>query len=94
MSKALASYLPIIVIVIVFYFLVLRPGQKRQKDRAALMNSLQQGDKVVTIGGIHGTVAAMETGTVLLSVADEVQILFERSAISKVVEKAGSINQL
>lgn len=71
-------------IILIFYFMILRPQQKRQKERQKLLESVQKGDKVVTIGGLHGTVIGLEEKTVLVQVADNVKLKFERSAISTV----------
>lgn len=71
-------------IILIFYFLILRPQQKRQKERQKLLDSIEKGDKVVTIGGMHGTVIGIEEKTVLVQVADNVKLKFERSAISSI----------
>lgn len=84
MDKALISYGPIIVIVIAFYFILIRPQQRRQKDRNTMLKALQPGAKVVTIGGIHGTVTEMDDQTVTLRVADNARLTFERSAVNAV----------
>ena len=84
MDKALISYGPIIVIVIAFYFILIRPQQRRQKDRNLMLKALQPGAKVVTIGGIHGTVTEMDDQTVTLRVADNTRLTFERSAVNAV----------
>jgi len=77
---------PLVLIFVVFYFFMIRPQQKKQKDREALLNDIKRGDRIVTIGGIHGTVAGIETEkkTVLVQVADNVKIKFERSAIANI----------
>ncbi len=71
---------------VVFYLFVLLPQQKQKKSKEQLLDSIKRGDKVVTIGGIHGTVAGIETDkkTVLVQVADNVKIKFERSAIANI----------
>jgi preprotein translocase subunit YajC len=71
-------------IFLIFYFMIIRPQQKRQKEREALLNSLQKGDKVVSNGGIHGTVTSVEEKTVIVQVADNVKLKFEKSAITAV----------
>lgn len=71
----------------IFYFLILRPQQKRQKDRQKLLDAVKKGDKVVTAGGMHGTVAGLDEKTVLLQVSDNVKMKFERSAISTIVKE-------
>ncbi len=83
-SQALIQYLPIVVIVIACYFILIRPQQRRQKDRNTMLKALQPGAKVVTIGGIHGTVTEMDDQTVTLRVADNTRMTFERSAVNAV----------
>lgn len=77
---------PLVLIFVVFYFFMIRPQQKKQKDREQVLDSIKRGDRVVTIGGIHGTVAGIETEkkTVLVQVADNLKIKFERSAIANI----------
>jgi preprotein translocase subunit YajC len=72
------------VIIGIFYFLIIRPQQKRQKDRQKLLESVQKGDKVITAGGVHGIVEGVEEKTLLIKIADNVKVKFERSAISNV----------
>jgi preprotein translocase subunit YajC len=77
---------PLVLIFVVFYFFMIRPQQKKQKDRESLLDTIKRGDRVVTIGGIHGTVAGIESDkkTVLVQVADNVKIKFERTAIANI----------
>ncbi|MBK8947078.1 MAG: preprotein translocase subunit YajC [Ignavibacteriae bacterium] len=69
----------------IFYFMIIRPQQKKAKERDALLNSLKKGDKIITGSGIHGTVAGLEDTTVLVDVGNNVKIKMERSAIGQVV---------
>ncbi len=71
----------------IFYFMILRPQQKRQKERQKLLDSVKKGDKVITAGGLHGTVAGLDEKTLLIQVADNVKMKFERSAIGSVVKE-------
>jgi preprotein translocase subunit YajC len=82
----LIQLVPLVLIFVVFYFFMIRPQQKKQKDREKLLDDIKRGDRVVTIGGIHGTVAGIETEkkTVLVQVADNMKIKFERSAIANI----------
>ncbi len=75
---------PLILIFVVFYFFLIRPQQKKQKEREKILESLKRGDRVVTIGGMHGTVAGIDTEkkTVLVQVGDNLKITFDRSAIA------------
>ncbi len=86
-TSTLVQYLPIVVIIIAFYFILIRPQQKRQKERNAMLKAIEVGDKVVTIGGIHGNVVEMDDQTITLRVADNTRIKFERSAVNAVREK-------
>ena len=82
----LIQIVPLVLIFIVFYFFMIRPQQKKQKDREKVLDSLKRGDKVVTIGGIHGTVAGidMEKKTVLVQVSDTTKIKFDRTAVANI----------
>jgi preprotein translocase subunit YajC len=74
-------------IFLIFYFMIIRPQQKRSKEREKLLSNLQKGDKVVTSGGLHGTIAGIDEKTVLLQVSDNVKMKFERTAIANVISR-------
>ena len=74
-------------IFLIFYFMIIRPQQKRSKEREKLLSNLEKGDKVVTNGGIHGIISSLEEKTALLQVADNMKIKIERSAITTVLSK-------
>ena len=78
---------PLILIFVLFYFVLIRPQQKRQKEHEKLVAALKSGDRVVTSAGIHGLIANVKDTTVVLKLADNVKVEFDRSAIVK-VEKA------
>lgn len=69
-------------IALVFYFFMIRPQQKKQKDQKKFINEIKKGDTVVTIGGVHGKVYASDEETVTVEVDKSTKIKFERSAIS------------
>ena len=71
-------------IFLIFYFMIIRPQQKRAKEREKMLSNMQKGDKVITSGGLHGTIAGIDEKTVLLQVSDNVKMKFERSAIASV----------
>jgi preprotein translocase subunit YajC len=81
-SAGILGFLPIVLIVAVFYLLVYRPMRKRQKAVETMIGNLKNGDKVVTSGGIYGTVAGLRDHTVLLKVSDQVKIEVAKSAIA------------
>jgi preprotein translocase subunit YajC len=87
--------LPLVLIFVVFYFFMIRPQQKKQKEREQTLDSLKRGDKVVTIGGVHGSVAGIDTEkkTVLVQVSENVKLKFDRTAIAT-IEKQESGDKL
>lgn len=72
-------------IFLIFYFMIIRPQQKRAKEREKMLSNMQKGDKVITSGGMHGTIAGLDEKTVLLQVGDNIKMKFEKSAISSIV---------
>ncbi|WP_426448630.1 preprotein translocase subunit YajC [Paenibacillus sp. S-38] len=84
----LVTYGPLVLMFVVLYFLLIRPQQKRQKARNMLLGNLKKGDKVVTIGGLHGTILELTDDTVILRVNDVTKMTFERSAINTVTTSA------
>jgi preprotein translocase subunit YajC len=74
-------------IIVVFYFLVIRPQNKKKKDAAKMLESMKRGDRVVTIGGMHGYVDSVKDDAVVLKVDDNVKIRFSKSAVSQVLER-------
>ena len=74
-------------IIVVFYFLVIRPQNKKQKDAKKMLENIHKGDKVVTIGGVHGYVDSVKDNEVLIKVDDNVKIKFSKSAVSQVLER-------
>ena len=80
----LSSWGPSIILVLFFYFLLYRPQKQAQKKRDAMLAALKVGDEIITLGGMHGRITAIDEKTVTLRAADNVNIVFERSAISAV----------
>ncbi len=74
-------------IFLIFYFMIIRPQQKRAKEREKLLSSIEKGDKVITSGGVHGTVAGVEEKTILLQVTENVKLKIERSAITTILNR-------
>lgn len=87
---ALLQYSPLILMFLVLYFLLIRPNQKRQKARNEMLNKLQKGDKVVTIGGLHGTILEITDDYVVLRVNDTTKMTFDRSAVNSVVDSGNN----
>ena len=82
------SFVPLILIFAIFYFLVIAPARKRQKKLQATLDALERGDRVITTGGIYGEVVSTEGGVVFLKVADNVRLKLAKSAIAG-LEKEG-----
>jgi preprotein translocase subunit YajC len=76
-------------IFLIFYFMIIRPQQKKAKERTKLLSNLEKGDKVVTSGGIHGIISGLDEKTCLMQVSDNLKIKVERSAIGTVLSKKG-----
>ncbi|MCR5063976.1 MAG: preprotein translocase subunit YajC [Treponema sp.] len=83
-ASMLVSFFPVILIIVVFYFLMIRPQSKKQKETERMLNALKKGDKIITIGGIHGVVSSVKENTVIVKVDDDCKIEFNRTAISTV----------
>jgi preprotein translocase subunit YajC len=83
----LFQFLPLIIIAVLFYFLLIRPQQKKAKEHQAMLTALSVGDEVVTAGGILGKVAAIGEGVVTLEIAQGVQIKVQKFQVSSLVPK-------
>src|SRR5438105_15723330 len=85
----LGSFLvPMICIGVIFYFLIIRPQNQKQKQHQALMSSMKTGDKIVTSGGIHGLISNVKDATVIVKVADNVKLEIDKAAIATVFKRA------
>jgi preprotein translocase subunit YajC len=87
-GAAFLQFVPFIAIIAIFYFLIIRPQNKKQKDTQRMLDALKKGDRVVTIGGIHGVIQTVRDHSVILKVDDNVKLEFNRSAISNVESAA------
>jgi preprotein translocase subunit YajC len=84
----LLQFLPFVAIIAIFYFLIIRPQNKKQKETQRMLSALKKGDKIVTIGGIHGTIYTVKEHSVVVKVDENVKMEFSRSAISTVESAA------
>ncbi|NNE70292.1 MAG: preprotein translocase subunit YajC [Rhodothermales bacterium] len=80
-------FLPLILIFLIIYFLIIRPQKKKEDKRKEMISAVKKNDKVVTIGGIHGTVTQVDETSVLLQVDATVKLRVEKSALSNVAGK-------
>lgn len=81
-GSSLMSFLPLVLIILVFYLFFIRPQMKKSKEQKKFRESLKKGDKVITIGGIHGKIAEIDETTVVLEVGNQMRLTFEKSAIA------------
>lgn len=89
-GNPLAMFLPLILIFIVFYFFIIRPQKKKEDDRRKMIEAVKKGDKVVTIGGIHGTVTQVDDASLLVQVDNNTKLRVEKSAVANVPGAAGN----
>jgi preprotein translocase subunit YajC len=92
-SAGFLEFLPIVLLFVVFYFFLIRPQQKRQKEHRDLVGGLDKGDEVVTSGGVVGTVTKVEDDFVVCRVGDKVDLRFQKQAVIATLPK-GTLKQL
>jgi preprotein translocase subunit YajC len=87
--ESLGMMLPLILMFLILYFLILRPQQKQQKKHAEMLKSLQKGDKIVTVGGLHGKVTAVnpEKPTMKIKISDGTEVIIDKNAVARKEEK-------
>ena len=91
-AAMLENFLPIILIFAIFYFMLIRPQQKKQKDFEKMLKEVKKNDEVVTNGGIHGTILNVKDDTLTLKIDDNVKIEINKSAIGYVKKSRGGLN--
>ncbi len=80
-GQGLMGFLPLIIIFVIFYFLLIRPQQKKAKDQKAMLDSLKKGDKVVVSGGEYGIVEEVKGNTVIVKIAENVKVKYGKAYI-------------
>ncbi|GLI83048.1 preprotein translocase subunit YajC [Rossellomorea marisflavi] len=86
MQGGLGSIIMLVLMFVLFYFLLIRPQQKRQKAVSQMQSELAKGDKVITIGGLHGFIDAIEEGKVIIKCGDGSRLTYDRNAIREIVK--------
>jgi len=89
---AMLSWFPILFMLVIFYFMLYKPQKKMRGERNKVLQSLQIGARIVTIGGIYGTITEIYTETLKIKIAENVIIEVNRAAISMIVEKSAEAN--
>ncbi len=87
-GELIGSLIPLILIFVIFYFLLIRPQQKRAKEHRRMIENLKKGDKVITSGGVYGVIEVVDTNTVTLKIAENVKVKFGKSYIAAVRSSA------
>jgi len=82
MMGMLASYGPIVIMVIIFYFLLYKPQKKEQKRRKEMLDNINKGNRIMTVGGIYGEITSIKDNIVTVKIADKVEIEVARSSIN------------
>jgi preprotein translocase subunit YajC len=85
-SSMISTFVPFILIIAIFYFLIIRPQNKKQKETQKMLSALKKGDKIITVGGIHGVISTVRESSVVVKVDDNTKVEFSRSAIATVSE--------
>lgn len=92
-SAGWLEFLPLILLFVIFYFFLIRPQQKRQKEHQKLLSALSKGDEIVTSGGVVGTIAKVEDDFVVCQVGNGVQLRFQRPSVVATLPK-GTLKKL
>jgi len=82
------SFVPLILMFVIFYFLLIRPQQKKAKEHREMIGSLKKGDRIITSGGIHGRITAVSEATMTVEIADKVRIKVARGNVSALVKSS------
>ncbi|MDR2481267.1 MAG: preprotein translocase subunit YajC [Spirochaetaceae bacterium] len=89
---SLLQFLPFVLIIAIFYFLIIRPQNKKQKETQKMLAALKKGDKIETIGGIHGTISQVKEKTVIVKVDDTTKIEFNRTAVATITDVSTDVS--
>ena len=81
-GNGLVAFIPLAIIMVIFYVLLIMPAQRRQKKTQSMLSALKTGDKVVTTGGLYGTIVALDGDAIQLRIADQVRVRVARSAVA------------
>lgn len=83
-----SGFIPIILMFVIFYFLLIRPQQKKTKEHREMVNQLKKGDRIVTSGGLHGRITGVSDSTATVEIADKVRVKIARSNVSQVIQSS------
>ncbi len=86
-GQMMTTFITFGLVILIFYFLIIRPQNKKQKETQKMLAALKKGDKVVSIGGIRGTITSVREQTVVMKVDDNTKLEFSKNAVSNVLNK-------
>lgn len=84
----LGALVPLILMFVIFYFLLIRPQQKKAKDHRVMIETLKKGDKIVTSGGLHGRITGMDDTTLTVEIAEKVRVKVSRGSVSSLLQSS------
>ena len=82
------GFIPLILMFVIFYFLLIRPQQKKTKEHRQMVSNLKKGDRIITSGGIHGRITGMDESTLTVEIADKVRVKVARGNVSNLAQPA------
>jgi preprotein translocase subunit YajC len=85
-SGGFASFIPLILMFVIFYFLLIRPQQKKTKEHKQMIENLKTGDRIITSGGLHGRVTGVSESTLTVEIAEKVRVKVNRGSVSAIVQ--------
>jgi len=87
-AAGFSGFIPLILMFVIFYFLLIRPQQKRSKEHRQMVSNLKKGDRVITTGGIHGRITGLDDTTLTVEIADKVRVKVARGNVAAMVQPA------
>jgi len=87
-AAGFTGFIPLILMFVIFYFLLIRPQQKRTKEHRQMISNIKKGDRIITSGGLHGRVTGMDDATLTVEIADKVRVKVARGNVASLVQPA------
>lgn len=87
-AAGFSGFIPLILMFVIFYFLLIRPQQKKSKEHRQMISNLKKGDRIITSGGLHGRITGMDETTLTVEIADKVRVKVARGNVSALAQQA------
>ena len=87
-AAGFSGFIPLILMFVIFYFLLIRPQQKRTKEHRQMISNLKKGDRIITSGGLHGRITGMDESTLTVEIADKVRVKVARGNVANLAQPA------